>query len=109
MVEDAWNGMYPVLPGLSSSCGGSILFGVSYGVVALFLGLMLRSISGIDYGGFTSMCVVTSIAVCSLICCGYLFPLVSTTVSSASPIIRPLLSVKIKFIVPLLLAHLLGP
>ena len=78
-------------------------------MVASLLVFMARSISRIAYGVFTSMCVVTSIAVCSLICCGYLFPLVSTTVSSASPIIRPLLSVKIKFIVPLLLAHLLGP
>ena len=62
--------MSPVVPGLSSSCGGSILFGVSYGVVALFLGLMLRSISGIDYGGFTSMCVVTSMSLGIWVCCG---------------------------------------
>ena len=53
---DAWTGMYPGVPKLSISCGGYRVFGVSSGVAASLLGLMVRSISGIASGGLP-LCV----------------------------------------------------
>ena len=47
--------VYPVLPTLSSSCGGSRVFEVSSGVIGFLGGLMTRSKSGIDYGVVTSL------------------------------------------------------
>ena len=44
VADDAWTGIYSVVPGISSSCGGSIVFGVSSSVVSLLLVLMARSI-----------------------------------------------------------------
>ena len=62
VVGDAWNGMYPVLLILSNSCGGSRVFGVSFGVVDSLLVLVAKLISGISYGGVNSMCGVTSMS-----------------------------------------------
>ena len=97
MVGDTWNGISPVVPKLLSICGGSRVFAVSSGVVDSFCVLMVRSISGIASGGITSMCGFTYISSSSWVCGGSLFPLVSTPVRLASPIIRPFWSVKIKF------------
>ena len=70
MVGDAWTGMSPVVPGLPSSCGGSIVFGLSYGVGASLLALMARSIPAIDSGMVTSVCGVTSMSLSSWVCGG---------------------------------------
>ena len=70
VVGGAWTGMSPVVTKLSSSCGGSRVFGVSSGVVTSFLGLMARSISVIAYDVFTSMCGVTYTSFSSWICGG---------------------------------------
>ena len=72
------------------------MFGVSSTVVASLLGLMARSISVIASGGVTSMSGVYSISSCSWVCCGSWFPLFSSPVISASPMIRTLWSVQIK-------------
>ena len=70
VVGDSWTEMSLVVTGLSISFGGSRVFGVSYGVVDLLLGLMARSISEIAYGGVTSMCGVTSMSSSSWVCGG---------------------------------------
>ena len=96
VVGDAWNGMSPVVPVLLNSCGGSRLFGLSSSVVDSLLVLVAMSIYGIASCGVTSMCVVTSMSLSSWVCGGSWFTLVSTPVSSASPIRRTFWSVKIK-------------
>ena len=95
VADDAWTGIYSVVPGISSSCGGSIVFGVSSSVVSLLLVLMARSIYIIASGGITSMPGVTYMSSSSWVFCGFWFPLESTPVISASPIIWPLRSVNI--------------
>ena len=57
VVDNDWTGMSPIVPVLPSSFGGSRVFVVSYVVVASLFVLMASSISGIDYGGVTYMCV----------------------------------------------------
>ena len=90
VVGDAWNGMSPVVPVLSSSCGGSKVFGVYFGVVASLLVLMTSSIYGIYYGGVASM------SSSSWFFGGSFFSLLSTPMSSESPIIRHFWYIKIK-------------
>ena len=72
VVGSVWNSsgemiwlMSPVVPVLSSGCGGSRVFGVYHVVVALLLGLMVRSTSGIASGGDTSMYSVSWVCCCS--------------------------------------------
>ena len=90
VVGDAWTGMSPIVTRLPSSCGGSRVFVIFSGVVASFLGLMVKSISRISYG------LVTSMSFSSWVFGDSLFSLLYNPVSLASPIIRPFRSVKIK-------------